>query len=299
MKIDRLYGEMLYLLQKESATAAEMAESFEVSIRTVQRDMDTLAMAGIPITALAGRTGGYRIEKTFDVRRHPATEQDFSHIRTALRGLATATDDPAVQTTLNKMLGADESHMVLDFSILKEGAGLLRQLQQAAAEKKTVSFTYTNAADQTRRHTVQPVAVVYQWYSWYLLGFVPEKEDYRIYKLVRMEAVTTGEPFTRQHPPAETLLQKKTGQPATRLTLRCAPQMKTRVTEYLQGAVVETLPDGWLLMTCSIVESEHFWLGTVLGLGKEIEVLEPAHIRDRIRRTAEETLQMYGKDRSP
>ncbi len=314
MKIDRLYGEMLCLLRCGTVSASALAGKFEVSIRTVQRDMDTLAQAGVPVSSLLGPNGGYRIERTFEIRQHPATDRDYSHIRTALQALASATDDPEIQTTLAKLLDkptetADSSGdgMILDFSVLREGNVLpqLRLLQAAIAEKCAVSFFYTNARDETYSVTAEPAAVLYRWYSWYLLGLPqtePEQrampEDYRLYKLVRMRDVKRSLPFTRQHLPAETILQKKdAGERVeyTRLVLRCQPAVRMKVAEYLKGTVIETQQDGSLIMECMVVEQEHFWWGTLLGLSDQLEVLSPEHIRARLLETAEKILACYRK----
>lgn len=314
MKIDRLYGEMLYLLRHGTVSASELAEQFEVSVRTVQRDIDTLALAGIPVSALPGRMGGYRIERNFTVGQHPITNKDYGHIRIALQGLASATDDPEVQTTLAKLLdgpsGREDGRtdgMILDFSVLREGdcLPLLRILQTAVAEKCTVSFLYTNARDETHPVTAEPVAVLYRWYSWYLLGLPqvdgaqqPLPEAYRLYKLVRMQDLRAGVPFSRPHLPAETILREKdAGEKTeyTRLVLQCCPAVRMKVAEYLKGTVIETREDGTLIMECSVVEGEHFWWGTLLGLSGQVQVLSPEHIRTRLSETAEKILRLYQK----
>lgn len=103
MKIDRLYAIMIYLLNHGKTSASELAQHFEVSIRTIQRDIDALCLAGIPIAASTGVSGGYELTDTFRMERHTATKDDYAYILTALRGLATATNNQKVSATLEKI----------------------------------------------------------------------------------------------------------------------------------------------------------------------------------------------------
>ena len=61
MKIDRLIGITMYLLNRNIVSARELADKFEVSVRTIVRDVEALSMAGIPISSLTGASGGYEI----------------------------------------------------------------------------------------------------------------------------------------------------------------------------------------------------------------------------------------------
>lgn len=301
MKTDRLYAVTVYLLNHGRTSASELAERFEVSVRTIQRDMDALCCAGIPVTAYPGASGGYEIAESFCLEKQAATQDDYAYIRTALCGLATATNDRGIVQTLEKLsaLGAAESTgLVLDFSVLREGEeARLRLLRDAVREKRMVRFTYTNNDRRTREHTVEPVAVVYRWYAWYLLAYSCVKRDYRLYKLVRMaELEKTGLPFSTEHDSAEALLRRmdqKDSRVYTPVVVRCRAAAKARALEYLNGRVLAEEENGDTRLELTVVENEQLWFGTLLSLGDEIEVLEPAHIRRRVMEAAEKILALY------
>jgi len=303
MKMDRLYAITVYLLNHGKASASELARRFEVSSRTIQRDMDALCRAGIPVVAMTGAAGGYEILDTFRMRQHAATREDYSHILTALQGLATATNDPKVSATLEKLASltkAADSGILLDFSILREGdERMLQQLQAAVRSKHVVSFTYTNADQATRNHTVEPIAVLYRWYAWYLLAYSTVKQDYRTYKLVRMsDLLTTDIAFSREHEEAEAILRtadKTDTRTYLNVTIRCKAEAKARAIEYLRGIVTEELDNGDVLMTLNVVENEHFWLGTLLSLGDSVEILEPEALRLRVLIAAKTMVALYHK----
>lgn len=301
MKTNRLYAITVYLLNHGRTTARTLARQFEVSLRTIQRDMDSLCIAGIPIAATYGADGGYEISERFRLDEDFATADDYSLIRTALEGLVSATNDAKARHALEKIrrtASADNGGIVLDFSVLQEsGQSLLQPLQTAVAEHRTVEFTYTNNDGETRAHRVEPVAVVYRWYAWYLLAWSSYKNDYRTYKLARMEHVEiTNAPFTKTHKSAQAILEESgrtDSRTYTELRLKCTAAARARVLEYLKGTETARTEDGGSVITASVVENEQFWLGTLLSLGDSVEVLSPEHIRRRILESAEKIVMLY------
>lgn len=103
MKMERLYAITVYLLNHGRTSAHELANYFEVSVRTIQRDIDSLCLAGIPIVAITGAAGGYEVSEQFKLDKHLATSNDYSYILTALKGLVSATNDPNDKHTLEKV----------------------------------------------------------------------------------------------------------------------------------------------------------------------------------------------------
>ena len=175
MRTDRLYAITVYLMNHGKTSAGELARRFEVSVRTIQRDMDSLCAAGIPIAATAGINGGYELAERFTLNNQIISRQDYSYILTALNGLATATGDRGISDIYEKISpAADENQtgIILDFSVLQEGnSRFLPLLQTAVSERKAVRFRYTNSKNETKIHTVEPIAVIYRWYAWYLLAY--------------------------------------------------------------------------------------------------------------------------------
>lgn len=303
LKIDRLYAITVYLLNHGKVSASELARKFEVSLRTIQRDMDALGHAGIPIAAQTGVSGGYYLTDTFHLDRQTATKEDYSLIHTALKGFSSAMKTPEIETTLENLSAVSketEEGIILDFSVLREGnEKLLQTLQNAIRTKSPVQFTYTNADDITRSHTVEPIAVVYRWYAWYLLAYSIVKDDYRTYKLVRMRDVeTVAVPFTKTHDAAEAIIRKNEQnkqQPCITVTVRCTPQARTKAIEYLNGKITQEYENGDCEMILSVIENENLWFGILLSLGDGIEILSPEHIRQRVQNAAKKIISLYDK----
>ena len=301
MKTERLYAITVYLLNHGRTSASELAKHFEVSLRTIQRDIDSLCLAGIPVIAVAGAAGGYEISDRFELDKEYATADDYSRILIALQGLASVTSDPKVKYTAEKIARVskpEDQGIVLDFSVLREGeSAVLQQLQNAVALKHMVEFFYTNNNYETRIHRVEPIAVLYRWYAWYLLAYSKVKKDYRTYKLVRMRALKiTDQPFEKGHESASEILEKMDrtdSRSYTRILIKCAEPAKVRIIEYLKGTIVQEFPDGGALIQAMVVENEQFWLGTLLSLVDKAEIIEPEEIRCRVLDAAEKIVSLY------
>ena len=299
MKIERLYAITVYLLNHGRTSASELAKYFEVSLRTIQRDIDSLCLAGIPIISAAGAAGGYEISDRFKIDQEFATSDDYSYILTALQGLISATDNQKAKHTLEKIVhvsNPNDNGIILDFSVLREGDQItLQMLQTAVIEKRTVAFKYTN--NKTRIHSVEPIAVIYRWYAWYLLAYSKTKNDYRTYKLVRMSNLEiTDQPFVKKHETADIIL-KNTDKTDSRqyidVLIKCKEVSKSRVIEYLNGTIIEEFSNGDTLMKLTVVENEHFWIGTLLSLSDNVEVIAPEEVRKRLLESAEKIISLY------
>lgn len=303
MKTDRLYAMTLYLLNHGKASASELAKHFEVSVRTIQRDIDALCQAGIPIYAITGTNGGYEILSDYKMNSQLASEDEYAYMATAINGLKTVTNNPMADDIYEKitaMSNHSNTGMILDFSVLREGdENLLQILQLAVKNKQVVKFSYTNNKGETRSHCVEPIAVIYKWYAWYMLAYNREKQDYRTYKLVRMEdTCITEDSFSKEHRSAQDILNEcdnayQGKEITTKISLRCHGNAIYRIKEYLNGKLLETLEDGTALMEIYVVENEQWWIGVVLSQGKDVEVIEPEHIKKRIIGYAKDILRLY------
>lgn len=211
VKTDRLYALTLYLLNHGKTSASELAKHFEVSVRTIQRDIDALSQAGIPVYASTGVNGGYEILSDYKIDHQLVSDDEYAYIATAINGLKTVTNNQMADNIYEKITAISKNRntgMILDFSVLREGdEKLLQMLQSAVKNKKVIKFSYTNNSGETRVHCVEPIAVIYKWYAWYMLAYNLAKQDYRTYKLVRMEDVSiTEDKFSREHRTAEEIV---------------------------------------------------------------------------------------------
>ncbi len=305
MKIDRLIGITMYLLNRNIVSAKELAERFEVSKRTVVRDIETLCMAGIPISSSTGAAGGYELLDTFKLNKQITTVEDYLFIITALKGMCSAYDNRKINNTLEKMLALgkynDEQQKVfIDFGVVREGDNIpeyVREIEDAMNENVAVSFDYTDSAGGRSRRTVEPLALNYRWYAWYLLAYCTFKNDYRFFKLNRISDLTvTDEPIVHKHENIPVLLDKQWGMDTRkvyRIKMFCKAEVRIPVMEYLKGKILEECPNGDFVMEMHSVENERMWFSLLLGFGDKVEVLEPQEVIDMVREKSAEIQKLY------
>jgi predicted DNA-binding transcriptional regulator YafY len=302
-KVDRLYAITTYLMNHGKTPARELSQKFEVSVRTIQRDIDSLCQAGIPIVAETGANGGYYLEEDFRMDAHTVSNEDYSFILTSLKGFYSAMKSPRIISTLEKVASLTknpDNTIILDFSVLREGDNqLLQILQDAIHTKCPVRFEYTNADNITRIHNVEPIAVVYRWYSWYLLAYSVVKNDYRTYKLIRMrKAKIVDAAFTLEHRKAEEILHdidKQMPRKLTEITVYVKSEARAKAVEYLNGTITREYDNNDCDMVLNVIENEHLWFGMLLSLGDGIEVKAPEHIRNRVLESAKKMVALYQK----
>lgn len=305
MKIERLLGIVIFLLNREKVSARTLAEKFEVSHRTIQRDIETLNMSGIPIVSFYGTDGGYGILNSFKMDRQLANDTDYSYILTALKGLFTAYGDPNIEKTLEKIVSVSSNksltnNISLDFGVLREGIDTDKRIQlieNAISMKKMISFDYTNAENWTSQLEVDPILLTYKWYAWYLFAFCIEKQDYRLYKLVRMNnTYVIDKHISKEHESADVLMARYEANDNRKyLTckIRCKAEVKVFVMEYLNGSIEKEYVNGDFIMKLNVIQNEHLWFGTILSLGNKVVVLEPEELKQRILQKAREIVEIY------
>lgn len=305
MKIDRLLGITIYLLNHDKVSAKTLSYIFEVSLRTIQRDIESLCEAGIPVVSSLGTDGGYEILSSFKMDKQIANNDDYSYVVSALRGLASAYESNKINSTLEKVKAVLESNkidtnIILDFSTLKENKNTneeLKVLENAISEKIVVRFLYTNADNKTTEKEVEPIAVTYRWYAWYLLAYSLEKYEYRLYKLVRMRnLILTDKKIFRVHESASILLKKndeKDNRKYIYIKLFCKAEVKTKAIEYLKGNIELEYENGDFIMNLHLPENEQLWFGTLFSFGKLVKVIEPEALKEKLCDKSREILNLY------
>ena len=209
MKIDRLIGIITTLQQKKTVTAPYLAKKFEVSRRTISRDIEDICRAGIPIVTAQGANGGISIMEGFSLDTTVFTEQELGAIFTGLKSLDSVSYSASAERLAQKLGGSPAvrlaDHVVIDLSsYYKEDlAPKLELLRQAVRESRCVAFHYCCSTGETDRR-IEPYLIVFKWSDWYVFGFCRERQDFRMFKLRRLWNLRiTEETFTVRPVPGE------------------------------------------------------------------------------------------------
>ena len=302
MKIDRLIGILSILLQKDKTTAPELAERFEVSKRTINRDIEALYKAGIPVSTSQGKDGGISIMEGYRIDRTILTSKDMQMILAGLRSLGSASGSSYYSQLMEKIKAGSSSFISGRDSILIDLSSWYRdslapkieKLQSAIDNRHLIQFKYYSPSRESER-TAEPYYLVFRWSSWYLWGWCRDRHDYRLFKLNRMEGVEEkGEEFIPRNAPKPDLSNENVFPEGIEVKALFPPQYKWRLVDDFGPDCFTERDDGKLLFSSSHMDKDSFltWLMT---FGSKVEVLEPVEIRDQLLRNAEETLALYRK----
>lgn len=302
MKIDRLIAITMYLLNRETVSASILAERFEVSKRTIQRDIETLCLAGIPIASTYGVDGGYKIMDGFGLTKQIAGIDDYQNIIIALKGLSSAYDNKKTKETLDKALTimkGSEQRLFVDFTIAREGLQVNKHLQvieHAIHEQSPLLIKYTNADNITSERVVEPLALSFQWYAWYLFAYCTLGKGYRWFKVIRiMDCQPTNGFFTKTHDNVESLMKSNLKVDQRKyycVRLLCKKEIKLQVMEYLSSNITEEFDDGCFIVEFN-VPFERMWFSIILGFGNKVQVIDPPELITMLKEKAEEIISIY------
>lgn len=299
MKNSRLF-EILYLLvEKKAVTAGELAKRLEVSERTVYRDIDALSAAGIPVFTQKGQGGGIRLMDRFVLDKTLLSQAQQDEILFALQALRAAkgTEEEetlARLTALFRREGGD--WLEVDFTDWGSGAAERENfflVKGAILERRPLSFTYYSSVGEKSRRIAEPARLVFKGGCWYLSAFCRTRQDWRIFRLARMEDLEMGEgDCPLRCPPKRLEAPSPDAHPGTILRLRFDPAAAWRVRDYFHPKQIVSEPDGHLLVDCTFPEDP--WLMSfLLSFGSQLEVQSPPYWRDILTAEAKKVIKLY------
>ena len=297
MTIDRLIGILSVLLREEHVTASRLAERFEVSTRTIQRDIDRLCRAGIPLRTERGVRGGVSIIEGYDLEKTMLTNADRGAILAGLRSLDSVSGTNYYRQLMEKLprseTGAADDCVVIDLASWYGPllAPRLAELKEACLRRRLVRFTYCAPAGDSLRE-VEPARLVFRWSSWYLFGWCRERQDWRMFKLTRMlDLEILEERFPSRPVPSPVMPAEWIYPGALQAVIRFAPAAHWRlIDEYGAGSFSQE-PDGSLLFRRGFPDREEL-LRWVLSFQEQAELLEPEELR---RELADRLKKICGK----
>ena len=298
MEQGRLFKIVYHLLDKGRATAPELAEKFEVSVRTIYRDLDAISAAGIPIYTVQGKGGGIFILPEFVLEKSLLTPQEKEQILMALQGLAAA-EDSRTDELLTKLgglfRGQGANWIEVDFSDWHKntaGAELFDELKRAVFSCRRVSFSYFAGEGGGTVRTVEPVKLIFKSKDWYLYGFCLLRNDYRFFKLTRIKGLAIGkETFMRDVPTDLPVKAPLHAEDLVAVSLKFMPEVAFRVYDEFTDAVT-TDAQGNLYV--SVTLPDHGVLFSyLLSFGDSVEVLEPASVREQVKEKLISMLHIY------
>lgn len=293
MKFDRMIGILTILLQKDRVTAPYLSDRFEVSRRTIGRDIDCLCRAGIPIVTYQGGGGGISIAEGYKLDKNILTEREAAHIVAALRGIGSVLKETEVEQTIEKLsfkkgtVPSLKESIIIDLSSYYQESltKKIELIKQAIQIQQLVVFDYYYKKGEVER-SVEPHFVAYQWSDWYMFGYCVEREDWRMFKLSRLWnlKISPRSYFPRTIPEEKKDLNAHL-KDDKRISILFDSSVKYKLVDSYGPDCFSETADGRLLVELTYTNTD-FMLSWILGFGDKAKVMEPLGMAEEIKRIA-------------
>lgn len=300
MKMNRAFEIVYLLMNKKCMTAKELAEHFEVSQRTIYRDIDSLCESGIPIYMNKGKGGGICLMEQFVFNKSILSEQEQKDILSALQGLKAANYPEAEQilSKLSNVFGTVNSDWIeVDFtnwSSKEKDRQNFNLLKDAILNRKVIQYDYYNSYGDASHRMVEPVKLYFRGQAWYLYGFCREKKDLRYFKLTRIQNLKI-EDETFQPTPIKTKPIDEINQILPKLQdieLKIDSCMAFRVYDEFPKESIMKLEDGNFLIHTKM-PFENWLYGYLISYEDHLQIIKPVFLQEKLTGICKNILSKY------
>jgi predicted DNA-binding transcriptional regulator YafY len=297
MQINRLFEILYILLDKKTVTSKSLAEHFEVSQRTIYRDIETLSSAGIPVYMSKGKGGGISLLPDFILNKAVITDEEKEDILSSLKAV-NAVNPSKTDTALKKlssMFGESNTDWIeVDFSSWanpQNETETFNTIKAAILSKMVVSFSYASAKGQWTSREVEPLKLCFKSGAWYLYGYCKSRCDFRFFKLKRIKKLCVSEQRFQRKSPKQIFSEKKAFQEEfVKLKLKLSAEAAYRVYDELDN--YEQQEDGSFIAEINYPKGKWIFY-YIASFGSECEVLEPEDVRKDVKKELQRILKQY------
>ncbi|MNO37906.1 HTH domain protein [compost metagenome] len=300
MKLERLISMIYKLLNHEVLSASKLAEEFQVSQRTIYRDIDVICAAGFPVVSHQGTKGGYGIMDGYKMDRSLLRSYDVASLITVLNSLSSVFEDEHAQGTIERLqtIGMEQqnSNLAVDFETRRMDPDALSLLRAAITDRIIIRFDYINVKNERTTRDIEPVKLHFKYSNWYIYGYCRARQDYREFRLSRMmNLIQTQDTFLSEHEvPREAGCSNKADQ-VEEVVIRVGPEALAEALDQFHQMDKEFHIDESMTMRIPVYKPlEARWLWSILlSFGSGAEVLEPPALRVIIKEQLQNALKLY------
>lgn len=308
MKVSRLVSIIILLMDKKRVSAKELAEMFEVSPRTIYRDIEAISIAGIPVHSTSGVGGGFEIMEKYKMDKNTFTEEDLITILVGISSIPSvmkSNDFVNTQTKIRSLIPPERiesahvqaKQMHIDFSQWLGDRNLetyLTIIKGALQKNHLLTFDYINHKGNRTKRQVEPYQLVLKNSQWYFQGYCYERKDFRLFKVARLSNLKMDESsFVPKSPPALPLLTPEIlNKRQISIKLRIHASIMERLLDYCDYNQFVREDETHYIVTFPFVENDYYY-GIILSLGDKCECLEPLHVRTELKRKIASLTQLY------
>ena len=294
---NRLFEIVYILMQKKKVTAKELADKFEVSTRTIYRDVEILSRAHIPIYATKGKDGGIGLLDEYVLNKTILSEEEQNQILFALQGMkkVRGKDEKDILEKLSTLFNKEINDWIrIDFSNWSKDnmqENRFEIIKSAILNKQLIEFAYYNSNGEESKRIAEPLQIWFKDKSWYLISYCRNKQDYRIFKIARIKELKILEEHFERELPKEKKDEKYKFESIS-LELEISKEMAYRVYDEFENNEITKKEDENFIVNVEYPENEWVY-GYILSFGEYAKVLSPDRAKRIIKDKLEKTLKNY------
>ena len=285
MKIERLIGILSILLQQDKITASELAEKFEVSVRTILRDIDEIARAGIPIITSQGQGGGISIMDGYKIDRTLLSSAEMTAIFAGLKSLDSVSGTNRYRQLMDKLSVSDtvnvDNHIMIDLSMWDKNAVAekIELIKSAIEQNRIITYKYFSP-QRIEQRSIEPYRLIFQWSSWYVWGFCTKRQDYRMFKLTRMTGLKcTDETFVKREIPEYSCDKLRHTRGEITAEVKFDKSVKWRIIDEFGRENFNEDAEGNIILNFTWADKQSLF-SYILGFRECAEIISPAEYRE-------------------
>ncbi len=309
MRIDRMLSIVVILLNRRKITAKELSDRFEVSLRTIYRDIDAINLAGIPIISNQGTGGGYEIPENYKLNKQYLSISDMRSILSALKGINAALDDKDIKNIFEKVQSLLPENIkknfhkgdeVIVFDTIGWGnddrsAKKIQILYDAIKKRNEIQIKYVDTHGNSSERIIEPMTLIQKGFSWYLFGFCQKRKALRLFKLTRIKKIDLLDiVFNRKIEDYRKTAAAWHSSPIENIEviLKFDSKLKHLVDDYHDSSQIISSDNNSIVIKTNYPCGE--WLmGMILSHGNAIEVISPLSLRQEVCQRIEKMAQLY------
>lgn len=305
MKTERLLGTVMLLLQKKKTSAQELADIFEVSLRTIYRDIQSLSLAGIPIHSTSGVGGGFEIMENYKIDKNYFSKKDIVNILRSLSSFKSLAQDSELCNALAKVRSLIPEDQISDLEekirhfefdvnpwIVTKTLETKKEIIRSALSKSQVlSFQYIAHHGKKSSRNIEPYQLILKKGDWYVSGYCYVRQDYRLFKLNRiLDMKILPEAFELRDYPKQLFQHTVSGLITIKIKIHYS--LMDRILDYCDFAQFKSHGEEYYIVDFPFVEND-FYYDILLGFGEKCECLEPMDIRFKMKQKIETLIKLY------
>lgn len=288
MYSSRLLEILFMLTETKRVTASQLATHFNVSVRTIYRDVDALSASGVPIYATTGRKGGIHLMDNFILNKLLLTESEQKEILLGLQTIKAVPiiEDSGVMRKIGQLFQLNDSWIDVDFSRWgNHDSDKLKfnQIKQSILENKTLSFIYISSSGDKKYRTINPSKLRYKHKDWYLYGYCHDKRDHRLFKITRITQLNIQSKIFEQDDNKATaphVINDDWTENKASIKLLFPNEVAYRVYDVFQESLITQEQNG--LVVTAELEFDEWLYSYLLSFGPNVTVISPQCVREEL-----------------